>query len=156
MEYVLNSFYKATDWNQDNIYSHIVETSESKPYSLANLFVPLLTRTYISDLIEFQLPRGFNVTFSSQPTPTSCTSYTLSNLGIVNGSISYLYTTKPLLDIATSKEIPLRDAIAGYKLLKPLQKPENPMYWEVWKEGKRVDTRGMYKFVCGFNTFRVD
>lgn len=96
----------------------------------------------VVDLIDFSLPKGFNVTFSSQPTPTSCTSYTLSNLGVVQGSISYLYTTKPLQDIATSKDISLHDAITGYRVLQPLKKPEDPMYWEVWQDGKRVDTRG--------------
>lgn len=29
MDYVLQTFYKATEWNNDNIYSHITETSQS-------------------------------------------------------------------------------------------------------------------------------
>lgn len=65
-------------------------------------------------------------------------------MGIVNGSIAYLYSTKPLLDIPTSKDISIRDAIAGYRILAPLKKQEDPMYWEVWKDGRRVDTRGMF------------
>lgn len=64
-------------------------------------------------------------------------------MGIVNGSISYLYTTKPLLNIPASKNISLRDAIAGYRVLSPLQEAEDPMYWEIWKDGKRVDTKAM-------------
>lgn len=96
------------------------------------------------DLIDFDLPKGSSITFSSQPTPTSCTSYTLSNMGIVNGSISYIYSTRDLEPIPPSKDISLRDAIPGYRVLKPLKPLEDPMYWEVWKDGLRVDTRGMH------------
>lgn len=30
MDYIRKSFYKASGWNEDNIYSHIVETTESE------------------------------------------------------------------------------------------------------------------------------
>jgi len=30
MDHVLRTFYKATEWNDDNVYSHIIETSQSR------------------------------------------------------------------------------------------------------------------------------
>lgn len=107
------------------------------------IFIALLICFYIfADLINFSIPRGFDVTVSSQSTNNSFTSYTLSDLGVVSGSISYLYSSKPLANVKTSKEILLKDAIAGYKFLEPLKRQEDPMYWEVWQNGIRVDTRG--------------
>lgn len=121
MEYVLKSFYKSTGWNEDNIYYHFTETSDN--------------------LLNFTIPRGFSVTVSSQPTSNSFTSYTLSDLGFVSGSISYLYTSKPLIHIKPSSEINLKEVIAGYKVLEPLSKQEDSKYWEIWQNGIRVDTR---------------
>lgn len=116
-------------------------------FSILDISIYILTIFSIFiDLIHFNIPRGFNVTVSSQPTDHSFTSYTLSDLGFVSGSITYLYTSKPLVDIKTSREICLKDAIAGYKILEPLKKQEDPMYWEVWKNGVRIDTRGKDQF----------
>lgn len=43
--------------------------------------------------------------------------------------------------INPSATISLQDAVAGYRLLTPLQEPENAMYWEKWYKGKRIDRR---------------
>lgn len=93
-------------------------------------------------MLNFPIPRGFNATVSSQPTENSFTSYTLSNLGFVSGSISYLYSSKPLTDdVQPSKSVNLKDAIIGYKVLEPLTRQEDSMYREIWLNGVRVDSK---------------
>lgn len=109
-------------------------------YKLTSL-ISFIVTVFVKDLLNFSIPKGFNATVSSQPTSNSFTSYTLSNLGFVSGSISYLYTSKPLADVQTSREINLKDVIAGYKFLEPLKKQEDAIYSEVWQNGVRVDTK---------------
>jgi distribution and morphology protein 10 len=46
-----------------------------------------------------------------------------------------------LQDIASSKDVSLQNVVAGYRILQPLRRPENAMYWERWLNGVRIDTR---------------
>ncbi|OTB00125.1 hypothetical protein M426DRAFT_324536 [Hypoxylon sp. CI-4A] len=101
MDYIQSAFYSATGWNRDNSYSSLNATSDA--------------------LLNFPTPRGLRLTLSSLATPQFATSYQLGTVGIVDGSISYLYSTVPLNDaIAQSEKIPLPDLLRSYRPLAEL------------------------------------
>ncbi|OTA61860.1 hypothetical protein K449DRAFT_330838 [Hypoxylon sp. EC38] len=101
MDYIQSAFYSATGWNRDNSYSSLNATSDA--------------------LLNFPTPRGLRLTLSSLATPKFATSYQLGTVGIVDGSISYLYSTVPLDDaIAQSDKIPLPDLFRSYRPLAEL------------------------------------
>lgn len=75
----------------------------------------------MSELIDFPLPRGLRLTLSSLATPHFATSYQLGSVDIVDGSISYLYTSVPLTNIAAkSEKIPLTALLRSYRRLHDL------------------------------------
>ncbi|KAK8117421.1 uncharacterized protein PG998_005702 [Apiospora kogelbergensis] len=101
MDYIQSAFYTATGWNRDNSYSSLNATANA--------------------LLEFPTPRGVRLTLGSLATPQFATAYQLGTVGVVDGSVSYLYSTVPLHDtIAQSARIPLPDLLKGYKLLREL------------------------------------
>ncbi|KAI0377072.1 hypothetical protein F5Y04DRAFT_190850 [Hypomontagnella monticulosa] len=101
MDYIQSAFYAATGWNRDNSYSSLNATSDA--------------------LLGFPTPRGLRLTLSSLATPQFATSYQLGTVGIVDGSISYLYSTVPLNNaIAQSEKIPLPDLLRSYRPLAEL------------------------------------
>ncbi|KAI1396112.1 hypothetical protein F4819DRAFT_151613 [Hypoxylon fuscum] len=101
MDYIQSAFYTATGWNRDNSYSSLNATSDA--------------------LLNFPTPRGLRLTLSSLATPKFATSYQLGTVGIVDGSISYLYSTVPLNNaIAQSEKIPLPDLLRSYRPLAEL------------------------------------
>ncbi|KAI0180528.1 hypothetical protein GGR52DRAFT_248144 [Hypoxylon sp. FL1284] len=101
MDYIQSVFYTATDWNRDNSYSSLNTTSDA--------------------LLNFPTPRGLRLTLSSLATPLFATSYQLGTVGVVDGSISYLYSTVPLQNaIAQSENIPLPDLLRSYRPLAEL------------------------------------
>lgn len=56
---------------------------------------------------------------ASRSTEHTSTQLTLSNTGMINGSMAYLYTSAPLKDVLGSKELSLQDAINGYRVIRP-------------------------------------
>ncbi|KAI2612490.1 uncharacterized protein GGS25DRAFT_121211 [Hypoxylon fragiforme] len=101
MDYIQSAFYAATSWNRDSSYASLNATSDA--------------------LLNFPTPRGLRLTLSSLATPRFATSYQLGTVGIVDGSVSYLYSTVPLNDaIAQSEDIPLPDLLRSYRPLAEL------------------------------------
>ncbi|KAI2785473.1 hypothetical protein F4815DRAFT_490569 [Daldinia loculata] len=101
MDYIQSAFYAATGWNRDNSYSSLNATSDA--------------------LLNFPTPRGLRLTLSSLATSQFATSYQLGTVGIVDGSVSYLYSTVPLNNaIAQSEKIPLPDLLRSYRPLSEL------------------------------------
>ncbi|KAI0847858.1 hypothetical protein F5Y00DRAFT_106087 [Daldinia vernicosa] len=101
MDYIQSVFYAATGWNRDNSYSSLNATSDA--------------------LLNFPTPRGLRLTLSSLATSQFATSYQLGTVGIVDGSVSYLYSTVPLGHaIAQSEKIPLPDLLRSYRPLAEL------------------------------------
>ncbi|KAI1465262.1 uncharacterized protein F4812DRAFT_138108 [Daldinia caldariorum] len=101
MDYIQTVFYAATGWNRDNSYSSLNATSDA--------------------LLNFPTPRGLRLTLSSLATSQFATSYQLGTLGVVDGSLSYLYSTVPLNNaIAQSAKIPLPDLLRSYRPLAEL------------------------------------
>ncbi|EXJ84131.1 hypothetical protein A1O3_04798 [Capronia epimyces CBS 606.96] len=96
MDYVVQAFGAATDWNPDNSYSFLTATSDA--------------------LLSFQTPSTLALHVSSLSTPNFATSYTLSTVGQIDGSISYLYSTVPLGHIPSqAPSIPLKYLVRGYR-----------------------------------------
>ena len=95
MDYIVHAFGTSTDWNHDNSYSSLTATSDA--------------------LLSFPTPSSLSLRVSSLSTPQFATSYTLSTLGQIDGSISYLYSSVPLGYVhSRSISIPLRTLVRGY------------------------------------------
>ncbi|KAF3384761.1 Mitochondrial distribution and morphology protein 10 [Penicillium rolfsii] len=119
MDYVQLAFAEATNWNQDNSYSALTTTAQS--------------------ILEFETPERLRVRLSSLSTPHFATSYTLGTVGLLDGSISYLFSTVPLLNTPSrSALIPLRKISPGYR---QVQAPEAPVLtwgWDSLLDGVRI------------------
>ncbi|KAI6784979.1 Mitochondrial distribution and morphology protein-like protein [Emericellopsis cladophorae] len=105
MDYVHAAFYQATGWNRDNSYAALNQTPD-----------------------DFQTPRGLRLSLSSLASPNFATSYQVGSVGIVDGSISYLYSSEPLgvLLTPTSEHVSLPQLLRSYRPLAPLPMREGP------------------------------
>ena len=92
-------------------------------------------------LLHFPTPNGLSLNLSSLASPNFATSYSLNGIGILDGSISYLYTSLPLQIAHRSKDIPLRRIIPSYRQLQELQRPEAALQGRFWQSGEAVGTR---------------
>ncbi|KAG6218207.1 hypothetical protein E4U34_004239 [Claviceps purpurea] len=102
MDYVHSAFYEATGWSRDNSYAALDGTSAA--------------------LLNFQTPRGLRLTLSSLASANFATSYQLGSVGVVDGSISYLFSSVPLRIHITpqSETVPLPKLLRSYRPLTPL------------------------------------
>ncbi|CAK9435395.1 uncharacterized protein LODBEIA_P01220 [Lodderomyces beijingensis] len=100
MEYLQKCFFKSTNWNEDNIFSNINATSQA--------------------ILDFPIPNGLKIDTSSKTTDYSASSFTLSNFHQINGSLAYLYSSKPLTSTMGTKDVSLQDAIAGFRIIEPM------------------------------------
>ncbi|KAF2438541.1 hypothetical protein P171DRAFT_458661 [Karstenula rhodostoma CBS 690.94] len=121
MEHVQHAFYEASHWNLDNSYGTLNGTARA--------------------LLDFQTPKGLRLQISSLAAPNFATSYTLGNVGVVDGSVSYLYSSLPLERKLKSSELDLHNVIRGYRQLRALRRPDEVWWWEIWHNGKRIDRR---------------
>ncbi|KIW64566.1 hypothetical protein PV04_09491 [Phialophora macrospora] len=96
MDYIVYAFGTSTDWNPDNSYSFLTATSDA--------------------LLSFQTPSTLSLHISSLSTPNFASSYTLSTLGQIDGSISYLYSSVALGHVPSeAPTIPLKSLTRGYR-----------------------------------------
>jgi len=93
-------------------------------------------------LLDFPIPKGLRLQISSLAAPNFATSYTLGTVGVVDGSVSYLYSSLPLQRKFKSSSLDLQHAIRGYRHLQELRRPDEDWWWEVWHSGKRIDRKG--------------
>lgn len=122
MDYVQNAFYEASRWDRDNSYGTLTATSRN--------------------ILDFSTPEGLRFHVSSLSSPNFATSYTLGSIGLVDGSLSYLYSSLPLPRLAAkSSAIDLHHLVPGYRQLQDLRQPDEPWWWEIWHQGKRIDRR---------------
>ncbi|KAF2126342.1 mitochondrial distribution and morphology protein 10 [Dothidotthia symphoricarpi CBS 119687] len=121
MENVQNAFSEASHWNPDNSYGALNATARA--------------------LLNFEIPRGLRLQISSLAAPNFATSYTLGSVGVVDGSVSYLYSSLPLKKDFKSSNIDLHHVIRGYRHLRELRGPDEKWWWELWHAGKRIDRR---------------
>ncbi|KAH6689869.1 mitochondrial inheritance component MDM10 [Plectosphaerella plurivora] len=108
MDYIRSAFYDATNWNRESSYKSLNTTADA--------------------LIDFDTPCGVRLTLSSLASPNFATSYELGSVGVVDGSISYLYSSVPLRAYVTpqSERLPLAKLLRSYKPL-----PELPQLQDV-------------------------
>jgi mitochondrial distribution and morphology protein 10 len=78
---------------------------------------------------------------SSLSSPNFATSYSLGGVGLVDGSLSYLYSSLSIKAASKSPSIDLHDVIRGYRQIQELQRPEQSWILEEWHRGKRIDKR---------------
>jgi distribution and morphology protein 10 len=78
---------------------------------------------------------------SSLAAPNFATSYTLGSVGVVDGSVSYLYSSLPLRKDFRTSHIDLHNVIRGYKHVQELRKPDEKWSSEVWHAGRRIDRK---------------
>ncbi|WEW61109.1 Mitochondrial distribution and morphology protein 10 [Emydomyces testavorans] len=110
MDYIQLAFSDATRWNRDNSYAALTDTANA--------------------LLDFSIPERLRVHLSSLSTPQFATTYTLGTVGLIDGSISYLFSTLPLETTPSrSTLIPLRRLVPGYRQIHP------PLVPESWDEG---------------------
>lgn len=116
--YVLRSYYKATGWNEDNLYANFTRSSNA--------------------ILDFSVPRGLHFSISKSPNTLFQTTYSMNALPSLNGSVGYIFTSCEL-DIKSSKNARFKDMVDRFKVydqpLRPVPKPEE------FFAGERVDTR---------------
>ncbi|KAL4889621.1 mitochondrial distribution and morphology protein 10 [Aspergillus ambiguus] len=120
MEYIQLGFAEATNWNRDNSYSSLTATAQS--------------------LLDFKTPERLRVHLSSLSTPHFATSYTLGTVGLIDGSVSYLYSTVPF-DHTPSRSalIPLRKLAPGYRQVQPPVVPVDNWGWDSLLNGTETN-----------------
>lgn len=117
--YVLHSYYRATGWNEDNLYSNLTRSSNA--------------------ILDFSVPRGLHLSVSKSPNAFFNTSYTMNALPSLNGSVGYIFSSREL-DIKNSSDVHLKDMVEHFRVYAQPRRPEGQD--EVWLAGERVDTRG--------------
>ncbi|CAG8446852.1 11973_t:CDS:2 [Funneliformis caledonium] len=76
MDYCLRTYFKTIDWNDDNQYSNLCAASRA--------------------ILDFQIPRGLTFAISKIKFPLLKASYSMNVSPILNGSLGYLFTSRPL------------------------------------------------------------
>lgn len=121
MDYVQTAFHTHTGWNPDNSYSALSATA--------------------NNLLDFPVPHGIRLHVSSLSSPNFATSYTLGAKGVVDGNLSFLYSSLPLRVPSRSGIVGLENLVRGYRRLKELRVPEVNARKIVNTEGKTVERK---------------
>ncbi|KAL1880771.1 hypothetical protein VTK73DRAFT_5156 [Phialemonium thermophilum] len=134
LDYVISSYLGATGWNRDNSYTELNATA--------------------TELLDFRLPQGLGITLSSLATPHFATSYRLGALGVVDGSLAYLYSSVPLVGVVTrSDQLRLPDLLRSYRSLNDLglQKRtlSDPLGRRESSDAATTKGRGLFQFLDG-------
>src|SRR5271170_1837440 len=101
-----------------------------------------MTKPLIVDLLDFTTPRGFRLHTASFVAEQFTAAATLSALPILDGSLAYTYTSKPLKGIQGTSSSALINLVQGFREVKLPRAPEQARDWEIWQSGRRVDFRG--------------
>ncbi|KAF8484512.1 mitochondrial distribution and morphology protein 10 [Russula ochroleuca] len=116
--YVLRSYYKATGWNEDNLYANLTRSSNA--------------------VLDFTVPRGLHLSISKSPNSLFQTTYSMNALPSLNGSVGYIFTSCDL-DIKNSKNVHFKDVVDRFKVY---DQPRRPSPRDgVFLAGERVDAR---------------
>jgi distribution and morphology protein 10 len=96
----------------------------------------------ILDLLDFTTPRGLRLHTASYAAEQFTAAATLSALPILEGSLAYTYTSKPLTGVQGTASSALIDLVQGFRETRLPRAPEDVRDWEIWQAGRRVDFRG--------------
>ncbi|KAJ5587511.1 uncharacterized protein N7459_003276 [Penicillium hispanicum] len=119
MDYIQLAFAEATNWNRDNSYSALTTTTQS--------------------ILDFSTPERLRVRLSSLSTPHFATSYTLGTVGLLDGSVSYLFSTVPLHNTPSrSALVPLRKISPGYRQVQAPAAPVETWGWDSLLDGVSI------------------
>lgn len=118
MDYVQHAFHRKSRWNVDNSYASLTTTSVN--------------------LLDFQIPSGIRLHVSSLSAPNFATSYTLGSRGVVDGSLSFLYSSLGIWAASRSSEIPLTRLVRGYRHLQELRIPDAELFGTTWQGVQRI------------------
>ena len=152
--YVLRSYYKATGWNEDNLYANLTRASNGQSTSILRSRRCAQAWSGLTALLDFAVPRGLHFSISKSPNALFRTTYAMDALPSLHGSIGYIFTSCEL-DVQNSRNVQLKDMVERFKVYSQPRRPEGK--GEEWLAGERVDTRGVY--VCpnvGFPVGRAD
>ncbi|KAJ7507554.1 mitochondrial distribution and morphology protein 10 [Mycena galericulata] len=116
--YVLRSYYKATGWNEDNLYANITRSSNA--------------------ILDFTVPRGLHLSVSKSPNSLFKTTYSMTAMPSLNGSVGYIFTSCNL-DVKASGNVRFKDMIERFRVYDQPRRPEGKE--EEWLAGERVDKR---------------
>ncbi|KAL6237251.1 hypothetical protein BDW75DRAFT_89420 [Aspergillus navahoensis] len=124
MDYIQLAFAEGTQWNRDNSYSSLTATTQN--------------------LLDFTTPERVRIHLSSLSTPNFATSYTLGTIGLIEGSVSYLYSNISFDDTPSkSALIPLRKLAPGYRQVQaPIAPPVESWNWDSILDGVRTGNGG--------------
>ncbi|EKM80516.1 hypothetical protein AGABI1DRAFT_58388 [Agaricus bisporus var. burnettii JB137-S8] len=110
--YVLRTYYKATGWNEDNLYANLTRSSNA--------------------ILDFTVPRGLHLSISKSPNPLFKTTYSMTAMPSLNGSVGYIFTSCDL-NVMTSRTVPFKEMIERFRVYDQPRRPE--------KASERVDQR---------------
>ncbi|KAJ6629197.1 mitochondrial distribution and morphology protein 10 [Mycena sp. CBHHK59/15] len=116
--YVLRSYYKATGWNEDNLYANLTRSSNA--------------------ILDFTVPRGLHLSVSKSPNSLFKTTYSMNAMPSLNGSVGYIFTSCDL-NVKASGNVRFKDMIERFKVYDQPRRPEAKE--EEWLAGERVDKR---------------
>ncbi|KAI0306933.1 mitochondrial distribution and morphology protein 10 [Multifurca ochricompacta] len=100
--YVLRNYYKATGWNEDNLYANLTRSSNA--------------------VLDFTVPRGLHLSISKSPNALFQTTYSMNALPSLNGSVGYIFTSCDL-DIKSSKNVRFKDMVDRFKVYDQPRRP---------------------------------
>ena len=107
-------------------------TSRTRIVTSRSLFVAIL---------DFDVPTGLKFAIAKSPNSLFKTSYSMTALPTLNGSVGYIFTSCDL-DIKSSGNTRVKDMIDRFRVYEQPRRPEGKE--QEWLAGERVDNRGMY------------
>ncbi|KAK9462860.1 uncharacterized protein V1516DRAFT_647841 [Lipomyces oligophaga] len=123
LDHILESFNTASGWDINNQYEKLTRNSR--------------------DLLDFQIPLGFNLNVSSLSAGSFASSYSIRNLsGAVDGDLSYYFATPNNVLTANrliSESADLNEVLCGYHHPQMPDISDRGRMREEWKAGQRVD-----------------
>lgn len=120
MDDLQHAFYEASSWDVDNSYPALTATARGET-RLWGFKLQLLIQS--KALLFFDTPKGVRLHVSSLSSPNFASSYTLGSVGLVDGALSYLYSSLPLMRPSWSSTTSLRHVVQGYRHVRDLQSP---------------------------------
>ncbi|KAF5393969.1 hypothetical protein D9757_000201 [Collybiopsis confluens] len=116
--YVLRKYYKATGWNEDNLFTNLTRSSDA--------------------ILDFTVPKGLHLSISKSPNALFKTTYSMNAMPSLNGSVGYIFTSCDL-DVQSSAEVRFKDMIERFRVYDQPRRPEGK--GDEWLAGERVNTR---------------
>ncbi|KAJ4472282.1 mitochondrial distribution and morphology protein 10 [Lentinula aciculospora] len=116
--YVLRNYYKATGWNEDNLFTNLTRSSDA--------------------ILDFTVPKGLHLSMSKSPNALFKTTYSMNAMPSLNGSVGYIFTSCDL-NVKSSGDVRFKNMIERFRVYDQPRRPEGK--GEEWLAGERVDTR---------------